>query len=66
MILRKESVAFYDNKTVYDILADTKSDLEDITSVGSMAYTRTADNGNQRWVRTESGWEALDVSGGGA
>lgn len=62
-ILRKEPVGFDGEKTIYDILADQKSDLTAMTAagVGSMAYTRTADNDNQLWVKTAAGWVALDA-----
>lgn len=52
-------------QNVYDILADEFDDLEALTSagVGSMAYTRQASDGNQKWVLTENGWEAVDDAG---
>lgn len=52
-------------ENVYDILADEKDDLEALTSagVGSMAYTRQAESGNQKWVLTDGGWEAVDDAG---
>lgn len=56
---------------VYDILAEEYDDLYNLAEagVGSMAYTRQADDGNRRWVKNVDGnWvpvDAEDSDGGG-
>lgn len=57
----------YSNATVqnvYDILADEYDDLAALhaAGVGSMAYTRQAESGNQRWVKTGTGWEPINTN----
>ena len=49
---------------VFDILAEEYDDLRDFAEagVGSMAYTRQADDGNRRWVKnTDGNWDPVDA-----